>query len=297
MVLTFAPGGASDRYGAGLQKMLIDGDYGEGNNVVMNYKTQVMTKYMLLERLATALGCASGDKFVRPREDSHEVINTKLQPVIKVVNHWSRAYGVITSHLSHPPPSAQTASSHNIPLSLSPSQASQKKKIQLLLRARENHIQSEYCLIEGNVQLAAYMVQWHATVSIQLKHNASRWLKSTQRNDPFPKDHIDFFQDLEATSNALDMGSVFKTDVASIDDDERKKIFEDLKSCLDLAVHISPLVLLSRVPGKRFTMSRSALTDVSLSAFSISLPMKINNLHFSLVLHSVRSPTTFAQRK
>lgn len=49
-----------------------------------------------------------------------------------------------------------------------------------------------------------------------------------------------------------------------MNDDQKKQVYADLKACLDLAVHISPLVLLHAVPGSRFNMDRGSLVKVSL---------------------------------
>lgn len=59
MVKTFSQGPLPphpDKYALGLLQMLSTGSYSDGINHVVKYKTHVMTKYMLLERLATALG-------------------------------------------------------------------------------------------------------------------------------------------------------------------------------------------------------------------------------------------------
>lgn len=44
--------------------------------------------------------------------------------------------------------------------------------------------------------------------------------------------------------------------------DDQEALFASLKSCLDLAVHVSPLVLLGTVPGIAFRMLRSKLIQV-----------------------------------
>lgn len=164
MVETFSSGAGDERYTRGLRQMLEDGDYSIGSNSDHNHKAQVMTKFMLLERLATALDCASSDKFVTARVPSTELINTKLQPVVKATNRWYQAAEGIRTHLENLHAMEESMVPGLPRDSLSSPQEPRSHTINLLLRARHSFQKSDYFIAEGNLALVAFMVNWHSTV-------------------------------------------------------------------------------------------------------------------------------------
>ncbi|KZP01913.1 hypothetical protein FIBSPDRAFT_906328, partial [Athelia psychrophila] len=65
-VANFEVGDVNHPYANDLRRMLQDGTL-KGRNYVVNYNSQVLTKYMLLDHLASSLGCHQGDSLVKSR--------------------------------------------------------------------------------------------------------------------------------------------------------------------------------------------------------------------------------------
>lgn len=165
MVETFTPGAGIDMYTDGIRQMLYDGDYSSGMASVANYKAQVMTKYMLLERLAATLKCAPGDKFVVGRVDSTTQIHSKIQGVLKKVDRWPLTCQAIKDHFMTFHEASESVSTEPPPGNLTPEQEGQYREIEMFFGARRNFQKSRYATVEGNIQLMALMVHWHSTVS------------------------------------------------------------------------------------------------------------------------------------
>lgn len=147
--------------------MVVDGIHAGGHNYVSNWKTQVLTKYVLLERIASALNC---QPWVVPRPDrvqSNEVIHAKMKPILKSTARWPRVIEIINQHIA----TAGAAPAANIappPQPLADAQVAQLRALKLLDGAQRSSRESEYYNVESNVQQAAFMVHWHATVSCYL---------------------------------------------------------------------------------------------------------------------------------
>lgn len=169
MVQNFSCGEGGDARDTGLRDMLRDGDFARGTNHVVTHKTQVMTKYMLLERLAVTLGCSTGDKFVVARIQSMDVIANRLQPVVRGSTQWPQDFNAIRRILAHTEDTDEPTFSGPLPEVLSDQQEAHLRKIRLLSGAARNHQKSAYHVAEGNLQYMAFIVQWHASVSKQLR--------------------------------------------------------------------------------------------------------------------------------
>lgn len=52
-------------------------------------------------------------------------------------------------------------------------------------------------------------------------------------------------------------------EINKMSDFERTDLFDQMKACIDVAVHMSPLALLGTVPGYSFGMARPTLIEVS----------------------------------
>lgn len=91
-----------------------------------------------------------------------------------------------------------------------------------------------------------------------------------QHNTPFPWQRDVFFQQLSEESDRvgfhLQAGQAF----GGMNDADKEELFHSLKSCYDLSVHVSPLVLLGSVPGSGFNILRSKLIQVSCFSHAIS---------------------------
>lgn len=164
MVETFTVGEGNDTRDNGLRDMLRNGQYAAGTNHVSNYKTQVMTKYMLLERVATTLGCAIGDKFVVCRSQSTDLIASRLQPVVRGSQLWAQDCNAIRNILATLDATPENPHPDPMPAMLNPQQEAHLRKIDLLVSAVRNHQLSAYHVAEGNLQYMAFLVQWHASV-------------------------------------------------------------------------------------------------------------------------------------
>lgn len=56
---------------------------------------------------------------------------------------------------------------------------------------------------------------------------------------------------------------IVQQDLEKITISEREDLFLSLKTALDLAVHVSPLVLLAKLPGSNFHLARPVLIKVN----------------------------------
>lgn len=261
MVETFTIADEPDKFTKGIQKMYQTGECGDGVNYVVQHKSQVMTKLMLLEKIATVLGFTAGDECISSREPSTELINTKLQPVIKVASRWHRYCDDIRQQITHHEPYNDTGYSRGIPENPNESQQRHHHALDLLARATTCFQESQYLIASGNLQLVAFMLSWHSTVSFG-SLPPLLWCSQTgdQRNTPFPQKKEFFFHELNEVSARLGFPPV----------KESEDLFCALKSSLDIAVHVSPLTLLGAVPGTRFQMDRSALIKVRSSLLVIN---------------------------
>lgn len=52
-------------------------------------------------------------------------------------------------------------------------------------------------------------------------------------------------------------------EIHQMESNERVDLFDKMKACLDVAVHMSPLALLGNVPGTSFAICRPILIKVS----------------------------------
>lgn len=95
-----------------------------------------------------------------------------------------------------------------------------------------------------------------------------------QHNHPFPREFKVFFQQLSEDTDQAGFQYEAAQVFGGMDTTEQETLFTALRSSLDLAVHVSPLVLLAKVPGQSYRMLRSKLVQVcySLSANRISAP-------------------------
>lgn len=91
-----------------------------------------------------------------------------------------------------------------------------------------------------------------------------------------------------AASQEHGFSAISKQTLAGMENGDREELFGRLKSSLDLAVHVSPLVLLASVPGKRFQMDRAVLIKV---CPPFSLFSRFNSSHIMSVGAGARPKT------
>lgn len=142
-----------------------DGVLGGGTNWQINHKAQVYTKYVLLERIATTLEVERGDRFVQMRKPSSDPIHDKLLPVVKVAKQWAMACDSITQQMCNVEDGALAVFSNPVPPELGGQQLMQFNQIRLLLNAGVSQRKASFHNAEYNLQLVAFMLSWHATVS------------------------------------------------------------------------------------------------------------------------------------
>lgn len=147
--------------------MLQSGDCSVGTNYLQNFKAQVITKCMLLERLATVLGYESqgGVQYLRALVLPTGVTHSRIARLLTGTSIWPRTFNAIREHLQTIQGPGQISAPSEAPQDLSPSQAAYYVEVKMLLGARNNMANSDYFNAACNLQLAAFMLRWHCTVS------------------------------------------------------------------------------------------------------------------------------------
>lgn len=165
-----APG--QDAWSISLSKYLQHGDLDVGSNYNRNYNSQVRTKALLLERLATALGCTASDRFDTPRVPSNAPIPPSLKPIVRYAAQWPQYLRDLANHLSEPqgsiaayPAAAQHSQAMHVD-GLQPYPKGMINALSLLSQSRTKLTQAGRLIAEANMQLIAFMLFWHSTVSI-----------------------------------------------------------------------------------------------------------------------------------
>lgn len=172
----------------------MDGDLNKGRNYAVNYNSQVVTKYKLLDRLATLLGCNQGGSLVKKRVVLTSAINARLLRIVKDAAQWHRIGRAMHRKLSDRAADLASLSSA-VP---NPSNTQQDdvfhRNVNWLWGAQLSFLKSDIANAEGQMLLMAFMVNWHATVCLvhcalfycYLTHNS-------QHRTPFPSDVDGFF--------------------------------------------------------------------------------------------------------
>lgn len=145
--------------------MLQDGTL-KGRNYVVNYNSQVLTKYMLLDHLASSLGCHQGDSLVKSRVVLTSPIGERLLEILKDTSHWHHIGRAMYHSLSD-------QDNHSSGLSDGPPPVNSREQDEVFYRnvnwlwgAHLSFLKSDIASAEGQMQLMAFMVNWHATVGL-----------------------------------------------------------------------------------------------------------------------------------
>lgn len=143
------------------------GDPTRGSNFQQNFKAQVITKRMLVQRLAAVLGYVDqgvdeGRSYPLPASSfSH----FRIKRLRDGTTGWPRTFNAIREHLQtfqglgdtfFPSPATQSSSSTN---------GFSYRAVSMLVGARRNLRHSDYLSAAGNMQLTAFMLLWHCSVS------------------------------------------------------------------------------------------------------------------------------------
>lgn len=167
MVQTYSAGDVGPVDAGHLRDVLQDGDHTTGVNYIQNFKCQVKTKRMLLERIADAVGYEAGlgEQFVMSRVPSTDIIPSRIARIIKATPHWPRTLDAIRDHVKNLVGPGQSSSSPAPSQNMSAQQQAHYMEVKMLLGARSNLQKSDYFVAEANLQMTAFMLHWHSTVS------------------------------------------------------------------------------------------------------------------------------------
>lgn len=135
-----------------------------GRNYDRNHKAQVITKFLLLDRLATALGVDSGDRFVKPRVAFTETIHDRLQPILRSTVKWHIIGLRMREHLASMADNGAGLFSGPTPATLNQDEEAFCRNMGWLWGAHRSFLKSDLAIAEGNLQLMAFKLRWHATV-------------------------------------------------------------------------------------------------------------------------------------
>ncbi|KZP27384.1 hypothetical protein FIBSPDRAFT_886615 [Athelia psychrophila] len=112
------------------------------------------------------------------------------------------------------------------------------QNVTLLSRAQMNYRKSTYTIVEGHMQLLAFM-----------------------NNTPFPNTSSEFIAQFTLVPQGMALPALSPKVIADINDTSHTDIFESMKGVLDVAVHISLLALLNDLSFNRFQVSRPNLIE------------------------------------
>ncbi|KZP02362.1 hypothetical protein FIBSPDRAFT_976457, partial [Athelia psychrophila] len=241
-----APG--QDAWSISLSKYLQHGDLDVGSNYNRNYNSQVRTKALLLERLATALGCTASDRFDTPRVPSNAPIPPSLKPIVRYAAQWPQYLRDLANHLSEPqgsiaayPAAAQHSQAMHVD-GLQPYPKGMINALSLLSQSRTKLTQAGRLIAEANMQLIAFMLFWHST-----------------HNTPIPRDQDVFFKELLEFGQRNGISSLPPEIVETMTGPKSALLFQGLKLVVEVAVHISPLALLNSINYSNFSIDRRVL--------------------------------------
>lgn len=90
------------------------------------------------------------------------------------------------------------------------------------------------------------------------RHVDTNLTKLSQHKTPLPRASTAFFSELEQAGTTIGLPPLGP----ALDDAKRLDLFSFMKSCLELCVHISPLVLLGDLAGKGYSVDSRLLIKV-----------------------------------
>lgn len=168
MVATFSAGSEQDECAIGMREMFMTGNWHIGHSHVSNHKAQVLTKYMLLERLSNVMDCQPWEVPASNRVDSTAKVHSKMEPVLKAVNRWPAIFHALKEHVGMIDNRERPELIGPESSALTPHQDAHLRGLNILNGARRSARLSKYAIIDKNVQYVAFMLHWHCTVSAPL---------------------------------------------------------------------------------------------------------------------------------
>lgn len=165
MVETFSAGAETDECTKGVRDMMMTGIAGSGHSHVSNHKAQVMTKWMLLERLSAILNCRPWPIKQPPRVHLTTRIHSRLEGVVKGADRWPAIFNSLRDHVEMIRNAENSDLMQPDSRTLTPNQDAHLRGLKILNGARRSVRQSRYASIDTRVQYVAFMLHWHSTVS------------------------------------------------------------------------------------------------------------------------------------
>lgn len=179
---------SSDRGVNGLRDMVRIGDWNkQTTNWVINHKSQVVTKFALLDVLAKAIGRPTCDMY--PTERGPVLgIPERLEQVITTTVTWPQMISTIRSALQNLEAVQEDSFDGPMPEVPTPAQRSHIAGVQMICNATRSVQKATYLTVQAHVQLVAFMVKWHASVSDAILRTP--WKGP---NEPLPAQHAPAF--------------------------------------------------------------------------------------------------------
>lgn len=167
MVETFGPDAGTVANVKAIREMMLSGNPCGGVNHVQNFRSQVITKRMLLERIAATLGCP-----VQVVDDSPPYVleancfnHHRITRLRGGTTSWPRSFNAIRDHVQTFQGPGEVFAPSQPTQSLSMSESLNYRALTMLVGARRNSRKSDYFRAACNLQLTAFMLLWHCNVS------------------------------------------------------------------------------------------------------------------------------------
>lgn len=168
MVETFVPDGPSVTHVNAIKDMMHDGNPAIGANHIQNFKSQVITKRMLLLRVAATMGYPVQAEEEGPPSTipASSFVNQRITRLQDGTTGWPRTFNSIRAHVQTIQRSgaafAPAAPTH----SFSSPDSVNYRALTMLVGARNIAKKVDYLKAQFNIQLAAFMLLWHCNVSL-----------------------------------------------------------------------------------------------------------------------------------
>lgn len=158
----------SDKHATTMRKAMQDGSYLGGTSFVANHKSQLVTKWYLLERLARALDCLPIGAPLNARTQCRMKLPQRLAGVLFRSDAWITACGKIQSTLESFQTRNQDIFDAPAPERLNEAQEAHQRVVHLLADAHKNAVKAKHYSVTSNLHLVAFGVLWHAKVSSRM---------------------------------------------------------------------------------------------------------------------------------
>lgn len=156
-----------DPHFATLRRVMHDGKYEGGRNWLVNHRSQIITKWRLLERLAKSLECLPPNSALQKRSPATSLASVpgRLKKAALSSKGWLKACKTIKDNLQSLTEKDAARFDADMPPDLSSDQVAHQRGVDLLVGSYKSSLESAYHAAKANLQMVAFLVQWHAAVS------------------------------------------------------------------------------------------------------------------------------------